>query len=177
MNFQAIDKLSSAKVISLLDSVANSKATKQYLQLTRHILDAFLDKNILVEKRIYNMWYCIFFIRFWKSWLIENHINIQKNFITSNTHICIELNGHNLLLGIEKLKRTNAPEQFLPWLFSSQPCEKTFRQIRSMTSTFSTVVNFSMKELLHRLHRVHALNEITSDLGMFSANVLFNFNN
>lgn len=45
--------------------------------------------------------------------------------------------------------------------------EKMFRQIRSMTSIFSTVVNFSMKEILHRLHRVHALNEITSDLGRF----------
>lgn len=169
MNFNAIDKLSSQNVINLLntinDSKLDSKATQQYLQITRYILDAFLDKSISVDKRIYYMWYSIFFIRFWKSWLAENKINTQKNCITYNTYTCIELNGHNMLLAIEKYRKINRPELFLPWLFSSQPCEKTFRQLRSMTSTFSTVVNFSMKEILQRLHRVQALNEITSDLG------------
>ena len=43
---------------------------------------------------------------------------------------------------------------FLPWLLGSQPCEKAFRAVRSMTSTFSTMINFSMLGLLNRLHRL-----------------------
>ena len=48
----------------------------------------------------------------------------------------------------------NGNNHFLPWLLGSQACKQTFRAARSMTSTFSTVINFSMLEFLHRLHRL-----------------------
>lgn len=67
---------------------------------------------------------------------------------------------------IHKLRSTDNPELFLPWLYSSQPCEKLFRQARSMSSTFSTMVNFSLLETLRRLKRIQALHEISADLGM-----------
>lgn len=35
---------------------------------------------------------------------------------------------------------------FLPWLYSSQPCEQLFRTTRSLSSTFNTAANFSIKE-------------------------------
>ena len=44
---------------------------------------------------------------------------------------------------------------FMPWLLGSQSCEKIFRAARSMTPTFSTVLNFGMLSLLQRLHRIH----------------------
>ena len=46
-------------------------------------------------------------------------------------------------------------DSFCPWLFGSQTCEKIFRAARSMTSTFSTVINFGILALLRRLHRLH----------------------
>ncbi len=39
--------------------------------------------------------------------------------------------------------------------YSVQSCEKAFTAARSMTSIFSTVINFSMLGLLRRLHRMH----------------------
>ena len=45
-------------------------------------------------------------------------------------------------------------DYFLPWLLGSQPCESTFRAARSMTGTFSTIVNFSLLGFLQRLHRL-----------------------
>ena len=53
---------------------------------------------------------------------------------------------------------------FLPWLFISQMCEKIFRATRSLTSTFSTVVNFSILDILHCLNRIEIINNLTHDL-------------
>lgn len=44
-------------------------------------------------------------------------------------------------------KKNNCPELFLPLLYSSQTREKFFEAARSMTSTNSTVVNFSIFHL------------------------------
>lgn len=164
MNFEAIDKMSSDKVLVLLHQVENSKATLHYLKLTRSVIDAFLNKNLKVSTRIYLLWKTVFFLRLWRQWLKENHYSIQKDFITFNTYTCIELNAHALLLLIEKCKESGLP--LLPWLYSSQPCEKIFRQTRAMTSTFSTVVKFCMLDILRRLTRIQCINEINTDLSM-----------
>lgn len=54
---------------------------------------------------------------------------------------------------------------FVSWNFGSQCCEQLFRTTRSMTSTYLTAVNFSMKELLQKLTRIEILNYIKNDLG------------
>jgi len=61
---------------------------------------------------------------------------------------------------------------FIPWHFSSQACEELFRTTRSMTSTFSTVVNFTMKDILQRLTRIELLNMIQNDLHENHQNIL-----
>ena len=58
---------------------------------------------------------------------------------------------------------------FLPWMFGSQSCEKIFRAARSMTTTFSTVINFSLLGLLRRLNRLHiqlSLEAVTEETGI-----------
>lgn len=72
------------------------------------------------------------------------------------------LNGHSILLMIEKNRQRNC--KVLPWLYSSQPCEETFRYIKSMTTTQSTIVNYSLRDILRRLNRIQVLNEISTDL-------------
>lgn len=49
MNFNAIDKMSSENVTNLLKEIPNSEATRQYLILTRNILDAFLLKELVLR--------------------------------------------------------------------------------------------------------------------------------
>ena len=78
--------------------------------------------------------------------------SIQNNFITENSYSCIELNAHSLITQL--LTACKSGYNFLPWLCGSQSCEKLFRTLRSMSSIFSTVVNFGMLGLLRRLHRL-----------------------
>ena len=46
------------------------------------------------------------------------------------------------------------------WNTGSQGCEETFRLLRSMTPTFSTVVNFSVKGILERIHKLNFLSSM-----------------
>jgi len=170
MNFSAIDKMSHIRVINLLKDRKESSATKYLLLITRCILDTFLDKSISHEKRIYYMWYVVFFLRIWRWWIKaeikkNKRYTLQKNWLTSNVYSCIELNADGILLLTEKCREN--PETFLPWLCSSQPCEKFFRQTRSMTSTYNTIVNYDLLEIQQRKHRIQAVNDIISDSGKF----------
>jgi hypothetical protein len=47
-----------------------------------------------------------------------------------------------------------SPESMRIWLTGSQACEQLFRLLRSMTSTFSTMVNFSLKGIMEKIHRL-----------------------
>ena len=55
-------------------------------------------------------------------------------------------------------------DKFVPWLYSSQPCEQLFRTTRSLTSTLNTVVNFRIQEIMNRIRRIETLNEIPNEL-------------
>lgn len=165
MNYEAIRKISSKNVINLCNEIPKADATKQFLILTNHMIEAFLTKSTSISDRIYYVWHSLFFIRIWRQWLKKNKYSIEKNCITSNTYTCIELNAHGLLLMLEKCREKNRIDIFLPWLFSSQACEKIFRQTRSMTTTYCTMVNYSFYDMIKRLNRIQALNEISTDLG------------
>jgi hypothetical protein len=55
---------------------------------------------------------------------------------------------------------------FNPINFGSQTCEKFFRLARSMTSTYSTVINFN--DLIYRVDRIKQIHSITNKLlGIF----------
>lgn len=88
MNFEAVDKISSPIVTKLLDQIKNSYATKQLLIITRYILDAYLEKSLSAERRIYLIWYAVLFLRYWRYWLKQNGYSLMKNFITLNAYVC-----------------------------------------------------------------------------------------
>ena len=70
--------------------------------------------------------------------------------------MCIELSAHAMIsFSFTVRDHVKNDSYFLPWLLGSQCCEMTFRIARSMSSTFSTVINFGMLGLVHRLHRLH----------------------
>lgn len=83
--------------------------------------------------------------------------------MSSLCYCCIELNAHSLITIILYLKEKKLTHLFIPYLFCSQPCEAFYRQIRSFTSTYSTVVNCSTKELIDRMSRIQLQNEISND--------------
>lgn len=100
----------------------------------------------------------------WRHWLKENNYPLSIHFISLNAYVCIELNAHALILAALKSHYLKDPKMLTTWLMSSQPCEQTFRAARSMTSTFSTIVNFSMLEILQRLHKLQSINDIMCEL-------------
>ncbi|XP_077255597.1 uncharacterized protein LOC143893755 [Temnothorax americanus] len=169
MNFSSVLKISNSKVSELLTKhVSESERTVTYLYVIRLCLSAFLSKTLSPLERIYNIWYCVFFLRLWRAWLHANsQYSITNNFITLNAYLCIEINAQSLIDVIKLLKEIDSPELFLPWQFSSQPCEDFFRHLRSTSSTFSTIVNCSVLEAIHRVRRI----QLQSDISTSNSNV------
>lgn len=55
----------------------------------------------------------------------------------------------------------NFVEQFLLWQYSSQLCEAFFRSLRSISTTYSTIVNCSLLDALHRIKRIQLQGDIS----------------
>lgn len=62
-------------------------------------------------------------------------------------------------------RQQGTPELFCPWLFSSQECEAFFRAARSLTSTYSTIINFSLLDLTYRIQRIQFQTQVIHQLG------------
>jgi len=167
MNFSSAEKMCSTNVLTILENIPNTHATIAYLKIMNYILTAFLNKEVSTEERIYKMWFSVFFLRIWKIWLKnKSEFNVGNNFITTNCLNCIEINAHSLIRLIIRFREDKnlSPEMYTIWNFSSQTCEQFFRATRSLTSTYSTVVNFSMKDIMSRLKRIESINEIKAEL-------------
>lgn len=160
-NYKAIEILLKddvEKSLQELDGVMNTKGTVTYLWLMRSIRDSFLDKSISCLKRMLLMWQTVFFMRIWRKWLQENGYSLSVNFITQNVFVCTELNAHFLTNTIYNVvKKIFPPDALRVWNSGSQGCEEVFRLCRSMTPTFSTVINFTMKGVLERAHKLNFL--------------------
>ena len=160
-NYGSITLLVDAKVescLNQLDDKYNTRGTIMYLSLMRNIRDATFDKAISPIKRIYLMWYTIYFLRIWRTFLLNEGCRESEHFITSNAYLCVELNGHMMINTVVNVIKGIFPIETLRfWLPGSQACEQKFRLLRAMTPTFSTIVNFTLKGVLHRLHKLSYL--------------------
>lgn len=169
MNYQSVEKNSDPKVTVLLEKhIPGSEATVLYLRIIHLFVRAFLTKDMEPLKRIYNTWYCVFGLRLWRAWLLHTkQYSISDNFLSLNTYVCMEINAHGLVTLIVKLIKISSDsydysKMFLPTLFSSQPCESFFRLLRSMTTTYSTIVNTSLLETIYRVKRIQLQDDISS---------------
>lgn len=154
-NFESVLRICDDKVIELLHTISGSQATVKFLTIMQNFIVSFMDPTLMPLHRIYKCWYSVFFIRMWRAFIYKNkQLTLKENFLTSNTYNCIELNAHSLILCIVQLKKNNMQHLFLPNLMESQACESIFRQIRSFTTTYSTVANCSVKEILQRISKI-----------------------
>lgn len=162
-NFESVLKITSAKVIDLLRSKVNdSQGTVLYLTVIDKILRSFLDRSLNPLQRIKYIWFATFILRIWKSHIKQSKTQrMATHFISSNCYSCVEINAHALVILMLNLREKKLDHLFKPDLFGSQQCEHTFRQIRSLSSTYSTVTNASMLEILHKMSRVDLMNRIS----------------
>lgn len=157
-NYDAVIHITSDSVQKILSAIPDAKGTLAYLRLIRCVIDSYLDKNLDITARIKKAWYAAFFVRYWRQWLLINpQYSLADNFISLNAYKCIELNAHSIILYAMIIRELfpSHKESFIPWLLGSQSCEKMFRAARSMSSTFSTIINFDMLGFLQRIHRLH----------------------
>ena len=126
----------------------------------RTVIDSYLDKSLTSAEEI---WYATSFLQYWRQWVLDHpKFSLEKKLNTSKAYMCVEINAHSLQLAFIFILRDElkvSSEFFLPWLLGSQTCERIFRSLRSMTGTFSTVVNFSSLGMLQRLHKLHIQEE------------------
>lgn len=164
-NFESVLKICDPRVTDLLEKhVRSSEGTVKILEIIRNIIAAFMDPKLKPLERVCRLWYSIFLIRIWRRYVLsEKSLTLKKNFLTNYCYICIELNAHSLVLIILYLRSINKPQLFMPLVYSSQPCESFYRHIRSFTSTYSTVANCTVKEILERINKIQLQNEISSD--------------
>lgn len=140
--------------------IPNSEGTILYLRVINNVLRAFLDITLKPLERVRKIWFSLFLIRIWKANVIETRAKSNESFIGPNCYACIEINAHSLILIMLYLKEKILDYLFCVELFSSQPCENIFRIIRSMSTTYSTITNFSLSEILEKMSRIEFANKI-----------------
>lgn len=71
------------------------------------------------------------------------------------------MNAHQLTYLVLLVGEGSLPSEALQmFLFNSQTCENTFRVARSMSGTFSSMVNFTVAQSLRRVQKLSILNRI-----------------
>lgn len=162
-NYNSAQRICHKRVTDLLSSkVRNSDATIKFLEILRNQIDAFEDESLSPLVRVEKLWYSLFMVRLWRKHVKESKkLSLKKNFLTQNCYSCLELNAHGLVAIISFLKNSNQSHLFKPANYSSQPCEAFYRQIRSMSTVYSTVTNCTQKEILGRAQKIQLQNDIS----------------
>lgn len=176
MNFGSVIKICDPKIWTLLEKhVPGSEGTRAYLKMMFYVLHSYLSTALTIRDRIYYIWYSVFFLRLWRAWLKSiPEYSLTNNCITSNAYLCIEFNAHGLLNAIFRSIETNSLEHFLPWQYGSQQCESFFRNLRSTSTTCSTVVNCSLLDTIHRIQRIQLQADISvTDFNSEGENLVF----
>lgn len=171
-NFDAVEHIISSS--HLLEELPDAIATKCYIDLIKASVYSYLDKELSPEKRLHEMWYAVFFVRYWRQWiLLHTQFTLTNNFITSNAYMCIEINAHSLLAFVLMMRDMPHLPDFCPWRLGSQSCEKTFRSAPSITGTFSTIINFSLLGFLQRIHKLAIKDDLQSNTEKLTHNIIF----
>lgn len=168
-NYKSALRMCDQRVIDLLKQrVHNCDATVKFLEIMQNINAAYEDKTLSPKQRIQKMWYSIFILRVWRQYIYRTKgLTLKNHFLTANCYSCLELNAHSMILLILFLKEIDKPHLFLPKMFSSQACESFFRQIRSVSTVYSTVTNCTTKEFLERIQKIQVSNNITVSASQF----------
>ena len=106
----------------------------------------------------------VFLPRIWRVWLANQRLAEADHFVTNNAYMCVELNAHLLTNTIwNVIKGIFPPECLRVWKSGSQSCEQLFRNLRSMTPTLSTIVNFSLKGMVEKIRKIQFISYAKAD--------------
>lgn len=162
MNFTSFGRIIDDRVLEALrQHIPNSEGTIKYLQICSDVTACFLALDMKPLDRLLRMFRAVFFIRIWRQSIVAHATRrLGDNFISSNAYMCIEVNARTLLLMIKTFRDKNMANKFLPALFDSQTCERSFRLFRSMGTMEFTRINFSFYDLTFMIGRTEVMNDI-----------------
>lgn len=87
----------------------------------------------------------------------------DNSFITRAAWLSSEINIHTLTFIIILISKGRLPSYALNChLFSSQPCESTFRSARSLSGSLSSITTFSVSQFMNKIGKISILNQIKS---------------
>lgn len=163
-NYGSLQKIMEPKVRTALEEfVVGSEGSIEYIRMCQEITSSLYDDDLSPLDRLFLIWRSTFFLRACRQFITQaTDINMKlgDNFITSNAYMCIELNAKNLIILIKHFRDENLTEYFIPTIFNSQPCEETYRKMRSMGTINFTKINFTLLELFHLIGRIELMNNI-----------------
>lgn len=161
-NFDSIKRIMLPNVRAALGKyVIDSEGTVEYIRICHEITSSLYDDELSPLDRVYFIWRATFFLRAWYLHIKQSRdYKLNSNFITSNAHMCIELNAKNLVVLMKTFRNMGLEKQFVPTIFNSQPCEQTFRKFRSMGTINYTKITFTLLELIHLVGRIELMNDI-----------------
>ena len=84
-NYNSVTSLLSEEVESCLSDISplmKTKGTSAYLKVMRSYRDSVFDKSLPPLDRIYLIWFSVFFIRIWRTWLKDYNYNEGDHYIT-----------------------------------------------------------------------------------------------
>lgn len=161
MNFDSVLKICDENVISLLMAEKNCEGTVLYLRMLSNVIKCFLDLRLSHLERVRLIWFSNFVLRIWRNYIkTSKRHNTEEHFVSDNFYKCVEINSHSLVYLLLRLKDIGVDSFFIPELIGSQQCESIFRQIRSFTSTYSTVTESSVLEIMQRMSKIELQNDI-----------------
>jgi hypothetical protein len=158
----------------------------------RFVRLAYIEKSTDIIDRLYYAWCAVFITRIWSASLEKadlqdikqtvssllpsksmKSISKRNLFITVQTLFSLELNAHSLTYLLLLVAEKKVTEEALQVIFNSQVCESYFRAARSMSGAFSSVVNFSVNEFLHRASKLSVLQDIKCASELNLNNLIF----
>ncbi|CAF4367766.1 unnamed protein product [Rotaria magnacalcarata] len=165
-NYSSCLKITSDGVLNLLKH-RNTLATCVYLYLLKLVILTYVKTDTDILARLYYGWIVTLSYRMWWSSLQIKQNFSQKEeddcFITRAAWLSSELSVHCLTAIIILVAEGCLPSYAVnTHLFSSQPCEATFRSARAMTGILSPITNFSVFEFLQKIGKFSILNQIKS---------------
>lgn len=93
-NYKFLEKLMEDRVLNAMKNhVPNCEATLMYLNICKHITSSYLEPKLKPVERVYSIWYALYFLRCWRSWILSHKdYSLRDNFISNNAYNCVEIN-------------------------------------------------------------------------------------
>jgi len=158
----------------------------------RFVRLAYIEKSTCIIDRLYYAWCAVFIIRIWSAFLEKSDLNdlqqtvsnlipsksirsISKRnlFVTMQTLFSLEINAHCITYLLLLVAEKQVTDEAVQVIFNSQICENYFRAARSMSGVFSSVVNFTVNEFLHRVSKLSVLQDIKCASELNLNNLIF----